>query len=179
MRRNRLSMLKSAVQLAILYFPFLSLFDLIEAVCPSANIYVQSTVSALLCFCVLFSDSAKTALKKWRCSIPFTLIFWFVLAATNFDVRLTNKLLPGYGHLSAGAGFAFIMEFGFFTIAQGIANLLAIVCSNPLSGGELQKMWSILQNVILPTICIIIIFIVLYLELTMPTWTEIYYSVYG
>ena len=179
MRQNRLSILKGAVQLAILYFPLLSLFDLIETVCPFANIYVQATVSALLCFCVLFSDSTKTALKKWSCSIPVTLIFWFVLAATNFEIRLTNKLLPGYGHLSAGAGFAAIVEFGFFTIAQGVANLLAIACSNLLSNGKLQKLRSIVQEIILPIICIIIILIVLYLELTMPTWEEIYYSVYG
>ena len=179
MRRNRLSILKSAVQLSILYVPFLSLFDFMGAVCPFANIYVQAIVSALLCFCVLFSDSTKTALKKWGCSIPFTLIFWFVLAATNFDVRLTNKLFPGYGCLSAGAGFAFIIEFGLFTIAQGIANLLAIACSNPLNAGGLQKMCSIIQIVILPIVCIIIVFAVLYLELTMPTWKEIYYSVYG
>lgn len=179
MRRNRLSILKSAVELAILYFPLLFLSDLIEEVCPFANIYVQSTASALLCFCVLFSNSSKTALKKWSCSIPFTLIFYFVLAATNFDVRLINRLLPGYGHLSAGAGFAFIIEFGLFTIAQGIANLLAIACSNPLNAGGLQKMCSIIQIVILPIVCIIIVFAVLYLELTMPTWKEIYYSVYG
>ena len=199
MRRNRLSILKSAVELAILYFPllflsdlieevcpfaniyvpFLSLFDFMGAVCPFANIYVQAIVSALLCFCVLFSNSSKTALKKWSCSIPFTLIFYFVLAATNFDVRLINRLLPGYGHLSAGAGFAFIIEFGLFTIAQGIANLLAIACSNPLNAGGLQKMCSIIQIVILPIVCIIIVFAVLYLELTMPTWKEIYYSVYG
>ena len=106
-------------------------------------------------------------------------IFYFVLAATNFDVRLINRLLPGYGHLSAGAGFAFIIEFGLFTIAQGIANLLAIACSNPLNAGGLQKMCSIIQIVILPIVCIIIVFAVLYLELTMPTWKEIYYSVYG
>ena len=179
MRRNRLSILKSAVELAILYFPLLFLSGLIEEVCPFANIYVQSTASALLCFCVLFSNSSKTALKKWSCSIPFTLIFYFVLAATNFDVRLINRLLPGYGHLSAGAGFAFIIEFGLFTIAQGIANLLAIACSNPLNAGGLQKMCSIIQIVILPIVCIIIVFAVLYLELTMPTWKEIYYSVYG
>ena len=178
MHRNRLSVLKSAIQLAILYFPFLFLSDFIEAVCPFANIYIQSFVSALLCFCVLFSDSAKTALKKWGCSIPFSLIFWLVLAATNFNVRLTNKLLPGYGSLSAGAGFAFMVEFGLFTIAQGVANLLAVVCSNPLHGRKLQKLRFIIQDVILPVICIIIFFIVVHLELTLPTWEAIYQSTY-
>lgn len=179
MRRNWLSILKSAVQLSILYVPFLSLFDFIEAVCPFANIYVQAIVSAFLCFCVLFSNSTKTALKKWGSSIPFTLAFWYVLAVTDFDVRLTNKLLPGYGHLSAGAGLSFIVKFGLFTIAQGTANLLAITCSNPLSNSKLQKLIAIVQTIILPIICIIIIFVVLYLELTMPTWAETYYSVYG
>lgn len=176
MCRNRLSILKSAVGLAILYFPLLFLSDLIEEACPFANIYVQSTASALLCFCVLFSNSSKTALKKWSCSIPFTLIFYFVLAATNFDVRLINRLLPGYGHLSAGAGFAFIIEFGLFTIAQGIANLLAIACSNPLNSEKLQKLRFIVQDIILPIICIIIFLIVVYLEFTMPTWKSIYQS---
>lgn len=100
----------------------------------------------------------------------------FILAATNFDVRLTNKLLPGYGKLSAGAGFAFIVEFGFFTIAQGIANLLAIACSNPLNSEKLQKLRFIVQDIILPIICIIIFLIVVYLEFTMPTWKSIYQS---
>ena len=59
MRRNRLSILKSAVQLSILYVPFLSLFDFMGAVCPFANIYVQAIVSALLCFCVLFRSVYK------------------------------------------------------------------------------------------------------------------------
>ena len=98
MRRNRLSILKSAVELAILYFPLLFLSDLIEEVCPFANIYVQSTASALLCFCVLFSNSSKTAVKKWSCSIPFTLIFYFVLAATNFaDQQIASGIWTSFG----------------------------------------------------------------------------------
>lgn len=179
MRRNWLSILKSAAQLAILHFPLVSLLDLIEVNCPFANLYVQALVGAFLCFCVLLSDSAKTALKKWGCSIPFTLLFWCILAVTNFDIRLTNWLFPGYGALSAGAGFSTIAKFGLFTVAQGLANLLAVLCSASLGNRTLRKLRSIVQSVILPTICAVIVFVILYLERAMPTWREIYYSVYG
>ena len=145
---------------------------------------LQTYMSSLLPahYFAFVSFSATVRKLHWKNGVvQFHLLwfFYFVLAATNFDVRLINRLLPGYGHLSAGAGFAFIIEFGLFTIAQGIANLLAIACSNPLNAGGLQKMCSIIQIVILPIVCIIIVFAVLYLELTMPTWKEIYYSVYG
>lgn len=178
MHRNRRSILKSAVQLAILYIPLFSLLELIEAVCPFASIYALSAFGAFLCFCVLFSDSGKAAWKTWGFSVPLTLIFWYILTATDFHVRLTNQLSPGYGALSADAGFAFILRFGFFTVAQGLANLLAVACSAPLNG-KLQTLRFVVQRVILPTICASIAFVILYLELTMPTWQEIYYAVYG
>lgn len=179
MRRKRFSILKSAVQLAVLYIPALFLLDFVEAVCPFANVYVQAAAGAACCFCALFSDSVKTALKKWACSVPFTLAFWHALVVTNFNVRLTNKLFPGYGRLSAGAGFALIVEFGLFTVAQGLANLLAITCSAPLNSNKLQKTVAVVQNAVLPVICALLVFAVLYLEATMPTWGEIFSSVYG
>ena len=170
MRQDGDSTLKSSIQLAILYFPLFSLSRFIESVCPFLNIYIQTIIGAMLCLCVLFSNDAKTALKKLRCSIPFTLVFWFILGATKFDVRLTNKLFPGYGNVLAGGGFAFVIELGFFTIAQGFASLLAIVCSNPLNGAKHPKLRSVVQDTIIPAICMIILFILTYLELTMPIW---------
>lgn len=177
MNRDRILILKSALQLAILYLPLVSLTDLIEAACPLAGFCVQALFGALLCFCALFSSSPKAAWKKWCRSIPITLLFWLFLAVTNFDVRLTNRLVPGYGNLSAGAGFALIVKFAVFTAAQGIADLLAIVCSRPLSG-RLQRLRSVTQNVLLPVICALVAFAVLYLELTMPSWESIYCSLY-
>lgn len=69
-----------------------------------------------------------------------------------------------------------MVEFGLFTIAQGIANLLAMVCSNPLNEKALQKLRFIVQDVTLPVICVIIFLVLVYLELTMPTWETIYQS---
>lgn len=179
MERSRFSMLKSAVQLAILYFPLLSLSDFIESLHPPLSIYAQAFFSALLCFCVLFSENAKTAWRKWVYSVPLTLLFLLLLAATDFNVRLTNKLLTGYGSLSAGAGFAFLIKLASFSVLQGIANLLAAVCSRPINNGKLQKLRCCMQNLILPVICAMILLTVLYLEYTMSTWDAIYRSVYS
>ncbi len=175
MGRYRLYILRSSFQLAVLYFPLLALRDLIHAACPFADVFVQSTVSALLCFCVLFSDSAKTAWKKWALSLPFTVIFWGVLAVTDLDVRLINWMIPGYGRLSGGAGFAFIVDLGCFTMMQGVACLLAVGCSGTWNGNKLQKLRFVVQDIVLPAICVIVLFTVSYFELTLPAYRSDYY----
>ncbi len=116
MGRGRYSVLTGALELAVLFFPLLSISDLVVTWYPFDTTvhyilagWLLPAVSGLLCFCVLVSESAKAALKKWALSIPFTVIFWLALAATDFEVRLTNTLYPGYGSLSAGGGLALVI----------------------------------------------------------------------
>lgn len=179
MRESRHPILKTAVQLSMLNIPVLFLSDLIDAVSPNASIYVLFVVGILTTFFVLFSDSPKTALKKWGCSIPITLIFWFILGETHFYVRLLNTLIPGYGRPSAGAGFAFAAKFVAFTVARGISILLAIISSCPINGKHLKRLLFVVQDIILPIICVVVLIAVLYLEFTMPSWDVIYSEVYS
>lgn len=181
MTRRKYSTLKGAFTLAMLYLPLLAISDLIEAFYPfdsTAAVYILPAFSGLLSFCVLISESMTAALKKWALSIPFTLAFWYVLAATDFSVRLTNMLYPGYGSLSAGSGFSFMADFAFLSISQGIADLLAVSASS-MAVNRFQRPRSVMQEMILPIISVIIFFVVLYLEFTMPTTDQIYQSVYG
>lgn len=179
MRQSRHPILKTAVQFAVLNIPVLFLFNLIGMEYPSASMGILFAFGAITSFCVLFSDSPKTALKKWGCSIPITLIFWFILGETHFYVRLLNKLIPGYGRPSAGAGFSFLVNFVSFTIARGISILLAIISSCPINNKKLQTLRFAVQDVIFPLICVIIFIVVLYLEFTMPSWYAIYSEVYS
>ncbi len=179
MRESRHPILKTAVQLSMLNIPVLFLSDLIDAKDSSASIGILLVFGILTTFFVLFSDSPKTALKKWGCSIPITLIFWFILRETNFYVRLLNTLIPGYGRPSAGAGFAFAAKFVAFTLARGIAILFAVLASCPINGKHLQRLRFAVQDIILPIICVVVLIAVLYLEFTMPSWDVIYSEVYS
>lgn len=179
--RRKYSILKSAFVLAVLYLPLFAISDLVKAWCPfdsSIAAYILPAFSSLLCFCALISESMKTALKKWAFSIPFTLMFWLILSVTDFSVRLTNTLYPGYGRLSAGGGFALMMDFGILSLSQGMANLLAVGAGGMLTG-RFQRLRFVIQDVLLPVISMVIFLLVLYLELTMPTTAAIYRSVYG
>ncbi len=185
MGRGRYSVLTGALELAVLFFPLLSISDLVVTWYPFDTTvhyilagWLLPAVSGLLCFCVLVSESAKAALKKWALSIPFTVIFWLALAVTDFEVRLTNTLYPGYGSLSAGGGLALVMNLGFFGVAQGAAILLA-VCVSGEGYTRRQRLRFVIQNILLPTICIAIFAVVVYLEFTMPTWDAIYRAVYS
>lgn len=179
MRESRHPILKTAVQLSMLNMPVLFLSDLIDAKDSSASIGILFIFGILTTFFVLFSDSPKNALKKWGCSIPITLIFWFILGETHFYVRLLNTVLPGYGRPSAGAGLGLLMKFVSFTVARGISILLAIISSCPINGRHLQRLLFVVQDIILPIICVVVLIAVLYLEFTMPSWYTIYYSVYS
>lgn len=179
MRESRHPILKTAVQLSMLNMPVLFLSDLIQTEDSSASIGILLVFGILTTFFVLFSDSPKTALKKWGCSIPITLIFWFILGETHFYVRLLNTLLPGYGRPSAGAGFGLLIKFVSFTVARGISILLAIISSCQINGKHLQRLRFAVQDIILPIICVLVLIAVLYLEFTMPSWDVIYSEVYS
>lgn len=176
--------IKSSIELAVLFILLLAISDLIKTLYPfdtgtqySLTACLLPIVSGLLCFGVLVSESTKVALKKWTLSVPFTLVFWLVLAITDFPVRLTNMLYPGYGTISAGGGFAQMVDLWVLSISQGFANLLAVGISSAV-GNKFPKVRFVVQDIVLPVICIAIILVVLYLELTMPPVEAIYQSVY-
>lgn len=145
---------------------------------PDAAFYGISLASGCLCFCAALSGQTKTAFQKWALSIPFTLLFGLLLSATSFSVRLVNQMIPGYGNLSAGGGFALMFSLLFLSFAQGAAILL----SAALSGSHVNRFPRLrfaVQDILLPAICLGILAAVFYLERTMPSYHSIYVSVYG
>lgn len=185
MCKEKYKLFRDAFELAVLFVPFLFMYEWIETLYPfdaDTHYRIAGSIlplsSALLSFCVLISENTKTALKKWLCSIPFTMVIWAVLFYTNFSIRLTNTLYTGYGRDSAGGGFAFMVTFLYFCAALSVGNLFAIALSTGL-GSKMTKIRTILQNIILPAICALILLTVIYFEATMPTWETIVQSVYG
>ncbi|MDP4118139.1 MAG: hypothetical protein Q8873_02990 [Bacillota bacterium] len=177
--------LRDAVELSILYLPLLFISELIEKTYPfdtsvhyNMAFYILPLISAFLCFSILISKNAKTSLKKWILSVPFTFVFYALLYFSNFSVRLTNTIYPGYGRESAGGGFAFMITFFAFSIFQIVGNTLAVGLSRVI-GKRSQNLWHIIQDIIIPVICVMILLSVIYLELTMPTLKSIYQSVYS
>ncbi|MCI5583902.1 MAG: hypothetical protein MR357_09320, partial [Anaeroplasma sp.] len=151
MVRKKCAPLRDAACLSVLYLPVLALADLFDAFCPlsgSSSILLLSALSAAACFCLLLSGSMKACLRKWLLSLPCTVLLYLLLAITDFPVRLTNLLYPGYGRLSAGGGFAMMVSFVVLTAAQGLALLLALA----LSGGAVKpsKPLVLLQGRLIP-----------------------------
>ena len=179
MTHGKCALLRDGVCLAVLYLPVLALTDLFDAFCPlsgSNSMLLLSGVSAVLCFRVLLSGSTKTSFKKWLLSLPCTVLFWLVLAVTDFPVRLTNTLYPGYGRLSAGSSFALMVSFFVLTAAQGTALLLALAIST--AAVKPVKPLALLQGTIIPLLCLAVLLLIGYLELTMPTCEQIYQMAY-
>lgn len=174
--------IRDAAELAVLGLPLYSLAELglpLPGQLTEAWLFLLSLAGGLLSFCALLSGSTKTALKKWALSIPFTAAFCLFLAHTDFQLRLLNTVLPGYGRLSGGGGFSSFLYLVIFLGVQGLANLLAASFSAEAAAGWVRKPLAVMRAAVVPAICAAILLAVLYLELTMPSWEAIYYSVYG
>ena len=118
------------------------------------------------------------SLMKWVLSLLFTIAFSLFLSMSHFDVRLVNAMHSGYGKMSAGGGFAIFMQLIVFSISNGVGCLLAVGCSD-VFGAKGQKRLDVIQNIVMPMVCGAILFVVIYLSLTMPSWESIYRMVYS
>ena len=52
------------------------------------------------------SDTVLQVIVKWLLSLPVTALFWIWMQNEQLILRAVNWVHPGYGALSAGAGFA-------------------------------------------------------------------------
>ena len=175
-KRKVFMILMDAFFLASLYNPLMALMDLASGFVPSGKVlFMLPVLSALLCFFILLNEDRKTALKKWGLSVLFTLLFSLFLGWADFELRLVNTIYPGYGRLSAGAGFAIIVDFFFFSITQIVGNLLAVCCSGDLPG-PLKRLRAVLAGRVVPVVCVILWGVILYLHCTMLPAEAIYAS---
>lgn len=183
--RKKSVLWENAFILSSFYLPVLALWDLFESWFPfdtdahyRLSFYLLPMLSAFFSFCTLLSDDENTTWKVWFRSILFTFAFYLLFYFSDFSVRLLNLVYPGYGRPSGGSSFAAMVEFFGLSISCGLADILAVALSGTLSP-RMIKFLSPIRRIVLPLICALLVLLVFYLELTMPSWESIYLSVYG
>ena len=176
---KRYKLIRDALELSLLFLPLMSLSDLVRAFLPLPSDFCALPLASVpLCFFAALSESGTDAAKKWGLSLPFTVGFWILLGLTDFDLRLFNTLHPGYGNLPAGGGFAILFQIPVYFFLQGVAILLAA----SLSCGVVRRLgWFrfLIQDVLLPAVCGLLLAAIVWLELTMPSWESFYQLAYG
>ena len=179
MNKKKCFVIRDSMELAILFLPLLSILPLILDFFSSSDvIFILAHCTGTLCFLANLSNSMKTSFIKWVLSLLFTIAFDLFLSMSHFDVRLVNTMYFGYGKMSAGGGFAILMYLIVFSVSNGIGCLFAVGCSD-VFGSKAQTLLNVIQNILLPMICGVILLVVIYLSLTMPSWESIYRMVYN
>lgn len=176
-KRNWWRLLRDGVATAMFFLPLYPIYELAPQEVP-VGILLTPLLSGLLSLGALWGEDQGETILKWGISLPLTVGWFLWMRQTSFFVRLVNWTTPGYGRLSGGAGFALTVSLGLL----GMAHIMALGGALGLSGGlneKAQKTRRILQGAVLPLIALAVLLAMIYLQIVMPTWEEIYHSVYG
>jgi hypothetical protein len=84
---------------------------------------------------LMASESHRYAFYKWLISLPVGIITFLVYRKTNFLYYWLNRIIPGYGNLTAGGGFALL----FFMMFYLLSFLIAIIISFYITSKKMKK----------------------------------------
>lgn len=84
---------------------------------------------------LLSSESHLYAFFKWVISLPIGIVTFFVYRKTDFLYYWLNRIIPDYGNLSAGGGFA-LLCFGIFYL---MSFSIAIIISFCITSEKMKK----------------------------------------
>lgn len=84
---------------------------------------------------LMASESHRYAFYKWLISLPVGIITFLIYRETNFLYYWLNRIIPGYGNLSAGGGFALL----FFMVFYLLSFLIAIIISFYITRQKMKK----------------------------------------
>lgn len=112
------------------------------------------------------SDTVLQVLVKCLLSLPVTLLFWMWMQSEQIILRAVNWTNPGYGTLSAGAGFAAGGQF-FILAAAHITGLLVGIAVT--RGTNSPDMWKLLRRIAY-LVCIVILLAFMALCLFLPAY---------
>ena len=84
---------------------------------------------------LMASESHRYAFYKWLISLPVGIITFLVYRETNFLYYWLNRIIPGYGNLTAGGGFALL----FFIMFYLLGFLAAIIISFYITSQKMKK----------------------------------------
>jgi hypothetical protein len=84
---------------------------------------------------LMSSESHSYAFYKWLISLPSGIITFLVYRETNFLYYWLNRILPEYGNLTAGGGFALL----FFMMFYLLSFFIAITISFYITSKKLKK----------------------------------------
>lgn len=74
---------------------------------------------------LMASESHRLSFYKWLISLPAGIITLLVYRKTNFIYYWLNRIIPGYGNLSAGGGFALLCLGIFYLLSFFIAIIIS------------------------------------------------------
>ena len=76
---------------------------------------------------LLAADCYRNIFYQWLISLPAGIVTFFVYRETNFIYYWINRIIPGYGNLSAGGGFALSFYLVLFCLCFVVAIGIAVV----------------------------------------------------
>ena len=87
---------------------------------------------------LMASQSHRYAFYKWLISLPVGIITFLIYKEIDFVYYWLNKIIPGYGKLSAGGSFALSVYMIFYFLSF----LIAIFISGYITNKNIKKLTS-------------------------------------
>ncbi len=120
----------------------------------------------------IFSDSKKKAVLKWLASVPLSVGVFFAISNTDLLMRIHNAIDPlyyaEYGALSMGEAFGGAAVLYIVLMAVFIGNLVGLSCSGIKLTRKGENVFAVLQKIVCPILCIIIVGVTVYLLCALP-----------
>ncbi|QUH20350.1 hypothetical protein [Alkaliphilus sp. B6464] len=101
-------------------------------------ILLSAILTNIIVGLLIASKSHLYAFYKWLISLPVGIITFLVYRETDFVYYWLNKIMRGYGNLSAGGSFALL----FYMIFYLLSFLIAIITSVYFTNQRIKKTYS-------------------------------------
>lgn len=138
------------------------------------TIFVIPALCGIFTGITVYSDTLVQALVKWFFSLPVTAVLWFYSVKTEFYMRSLNWVFPGYGEPSAGGGFAAMLLLFSILFFDIFAVLVGCICSAVIKPSGCKRFFPLVQKILCPIICGIILAVFLLLSIAMPRYVHVY-----
>jgi len=126
-------------------------------------------------FFIILSDKLVKILIKWLTSLPVSYLLFLYFWKTDYAVRALNWIFEGYGKMSAGGGFAFLVYFAICCFLYAAAILFSVFLIYPIKISNYDRLKKIQLSVGF-VIGVTVIAITLILERMFPTYSSIFFT---
>lgn len=126
----------------------------------------------------IVSDSKKKAGLKWLTSVPLSAGAFFAIGNTDLLMRMYNAIDPlyyaEYGAPSMGEAFSGAAVLYMVLLAVFVGNIVGLSCSGIELTRKGENVLAVLQKIVCPILCVIIVGITVYLLCALPSLPPVY-----